>query len=69
MPTCTSSTPAARAGAWKGIVKTGLVLHRPGVGVRAVSGEKTAFAYSDDISEASCWTLPARCGHFGCGPR
>ena len=24
-----------------------------GVGVRAVSGEKTAFAYSDDISEAS----------------
>jgi TldD protein len=35
------------------IVKTGSFSIDQGVGVRAVSGEKTAFAYSDDISEAS----------------
>jgi TldD protein len=37
----------------EGIVKTGSFSIAQGVGVRAVSGEKTAFAYSDDISEAS----------------
>ena len=34
----------------EGIVKTGNFSIDQGVGVRAVSGEKTAFAYSDDIS-------------------
>ena len=37
----------------EGIVKTGNFSIDQGVGVRAVSGEKTAFAYSDDISVAS----------------
>jgi TldD protein len=37
----------------EGIVKTGSFSIDQGVGVRAVKGEKTAFAYSDDISEAS----------------
>jgi TldD protein len=37
----------------EGIVKTGSFSIDQGMGVRAVSGEKTAFAYSDDISEAS----------------
>jgi TldD protein len=37
----------------EGIVKTGSFSIDQGVGVRAVSGEKTAFAYSDDISEVS----------------
>ena len=37
----------------EGIVKTGSFSIDQGVGVRAVSGEKTAFAYSDDISKAS----------------
>ncbi len=37
----------------EGIVKTGSFSIDQGVGVRAVTGEKTAFAYSDDISEAS----------------
>ena len=37
----------------EGIVKSGSFNIDQGVGVRAVSGEKTAFAYSDDISEAS----------------
>ena len=37
----------------EGIVKPGSFSIDQGVGVRAVSGEKTAFAYSDDISEAS----------------
>ena len=34
----------------EGIVKTSSVSIDQGVGVRAVSGEKTAFAYSDDLS-------------------
>jgi len=34
----------------EGIVKTGSFSIDQGVGVRAVSGEKTAFAYSDDLS-------------------
>src|SRR5450830_1615337 len=37
----------------EGIVKTGSFSIDQCVGVRAVSGEKTAFAYSDDISWAS----------------
>ena len=37
----------------EGIVKSGSFNIDQGVGVRAVSGEKTAFAYSDDISQAS----------------
>lgn len=37
----------------EGIVKTGSFSIDQGFGVRAVSGEKTAFAYSDEISEAS----------------
>jgi len=37
----------------EGIVKTGSFSIDQGLGVRAVSGEKTAFAYSDDISKAS----------------
>ena len=35
------------------IVKTGSFSIDQGVGVRAVSGEKTAFAYSDDITQAA----------------
>ncbi|MBI2312223.1 MAG: metalloprotease TldD [Betaproteobacteria bacterium] len=37
----------------EGIVKTGSFNIDQGVGVRAVSGDKTAFAYSDDISVAA----------------
>jgi TldD protein len=37
----------------EGMVKTGSFSIDQGVGVRAVSGEKTAFAYSDDLSMAS----------------
>jgi len=37
----------------EGIVKSGSFSIDQGVGVRAVSGEKTAFAYSDDISLAA----------------
>jgi TldD protein len=43
----------ARSEAWsldEGIVKSGSFNIDQGVGVRAISGEKTAFAYSDDIS-------------------
>ena len=43
----------ARSEAWsldEGIVKSGSFNIDQGVGVRALSGEKTAFAYSDDIS-------------------
>ena len=46
----------SRSEAWsleEGIVKSGSFNIDQGVGVRAISGEKTAFAYSDDI------TLPA----------
>src|SRR4030095_5044058 len=34
----------------EGIVKSGSFNIEQGVGVRAISGEKTAFAYSDEIS-------------------
>lgn len=37
----------------EGIVKTGSFSIDQGAGIRAVSGEKTAFAYTDDISWAS----------------
>src|SRR5262245_66454609 len=37
----------------EGIVKSGSFNIDQGVGVRALSGEKTAFAYSDDISLAA----------------
>jgi TldD protein len=37
----------------EGIVKSGSFSIDQGVGVRAVAGEKTAFAYSDDITEAA----------------
>ena len=45
-----------RAESWsleEGIVKSGSFSIDQGVGIRAVSGEKTAFAYSDDISLAA----------------
>ena len=45
-----------RAEGWsleEGIVKTGSFSIDQGVGVRAVSGDKTAFAYSDDLSWAA----------------
>ncbi|MDH4061927.1 MAG: metalloprotease TldD, partial [Aquincola sp.] len=37
----------------EGIVKSGSFSIDQGVGVRAVAGERTAFAYSDDISDAA----------------
>ncbi|SDH81764.1 TldD protein [Propionivibrio dicarboxylicus] len=46
----------SRSEAWsleEGIVKSGSFSIDEGVGVRAVSGEKTAFAYSDDIGVAA----------------
>jgi TldD protein len=45
----------------EGIVKSGSFGIDQGVGVRAVAGEKTAFAYSDDISERRCSTRRAPC--------
>jgi TldD protein len=44
----------------EGIVKSGSFSIDQGVGVRAVAGEKTAFAYSDDISEAGAARDAAR---------
>ncbi len=55
----------------EGIVKSGSFNIDQGVGVRAVSGEKTAFAYSDDISlpaleaAAQATRAIARQGHAG----
>src|SRR5687767_9223985 len=46
----------SRSESWsleEGIVKSGSFNIDQGVGVRALSGEKTAFAYSDDISLAA----------------
>ena len=46
----------SRAESWaleEGIVKSGSFNIDQGVGVRAVSGEKTAFAYSDEISRSA----------------
>jgi TldD protein len=46
----------------EGIVKSGSFSIDQGVGVRAVAGEKTAFAYSDDLSaKPRCWTPRAPC--------
>jgi hypothetical protein len=46
----------------EGIVKSGSFSIDQGVGVRAVAGEKTAFAYSDDLSpKPACWTPRAPC--------
>lgn len=45
-----------RAESWsleEGIVKAGSYNIEQGVGVRAIAGEKTAFAYSDDISDSA----------------
>jgi TldD protein len=45
-----------RSEAWsleEGIVKSGSFSIDQGVGVRAISGERTAFAYSDDLSPAA----------------
>ncbi|MBV6541778.1 hypothetical protein HT667_10030, partial [Ursidibacter maritimus] len=39
----------------EGIVKTGSFSIDQGVGVRAISGDKTAFSYSDEISERARW--------------
>jgi TldD protein len=56
----------------EGIVKSGAFSIEQGVGVRAVSGEKTAFAYSDDISfsalesAARATRAIARAGQSGC---
>ena len=58
----------SRAEGWaleEGIVKSGSFNIDQGVGVRAVSGDKTAFAYSDDISmpalaSAAQATVPSR---------
>ena len=38
-PTCTSNTTARRHGAWRGHRQIGQLQHRPGVGVRAITGE------------------------------
>src|SRR5690606_23824095 len=48
--------PPARRASWTvadGIVKDGAHSIEQGVGVRAISGEKTGFAYSDDINDAA----------------
>ena len=47
----------------EGIVKTGSFSIDQGVGVRAVSGDKTAFSYSDEISEreSAPWTSTCTC--------
>ena len=39
----------------EGIVKTGSFSIDQGVGVRAISGDKTAFAYSDEVSERALY--------------
>jgi TldD protein len=68
----------ARSEAWsleEGIVKSGSFNIEQGVGVRAVSGEKTAFAYSDEISlpalksAASATRAIARVGGNGRAPK
>lgn len=64
----------SRSEAWsldEGIVKSGSFSIDQGVGVRAISGEKTAFAYSDDISNraladaAGAVRAIAAAGHSG----
>lgn len=51
-----------------GLVKEGSSSIEQGVGVRAISGEKTGFAYSDDISLSAIKEASARAstvGHYG----
>lgn len=49
----------------EGIVKTGSFSIEQGVGVRAVSGEKTAFAYSDDITQTALKNAVAQVRSIG----
>lgn len=67
----------SRSEAWsldEGIVKSGSFNIDQGVGVRAIQGEKTAFAYSDDISlpalkqAAHATRAIGRQGGQGCAP-
>lgn len=67
----------SRSEAWsldEGIVKSGSFSIDQGVGVRAIQGEKTAFAYSDDISlpalkqAAHATRAIGRQGGQGCAP-
>jgi len=67
----------SRSEAWsldEGIVKSGSFSIDQGVGVRAIQGEKTAFAYSDDISlpalkqAAHATRAIGRQGGHGCAP-
>ncbi len=54
-----------RAEGWsleEGIVKTGSFSIDQGVGVRAVSGEKTAFAYRTTSPCPACWMRRTPCG-------
>ena len=53
----------------EGIVKTGSFSIDQGVGVRAVAGERTAFAYSDDISLASLTDAAQTVRAIGSGSR
>ena len=53
----------ARRESWTvedGIVKDGAHSIEQGVGVRAIAGEKTGFAYSDDIQPAALLAAEAR---------
>ena len=50
----------------EGIVKSGSFSIDQGVGVRAMSGEKTAFAYSDDISQAALMDAVRNVRTIGC---
>ena len=51
----------------EGIVKSGSFSIDQGVGVRAISGEKTAFAYSDDVSLPSLKSASAAVREIGMG--
>ncbi len=51
----------------EGIVKAGSFSIDQGVGVRAISGEKTAFAYSDDVSLPSLKSASAAVREIGMG--
>ena len=51
----------------EGIVKAGSFSIDQGVGVRAISGEKTAFAYSDDVSLPSLKSASAAVREIGVG--
>ena len=59
---------ATRSEGWsleEGIVKAGSFSIDQGVGVRAISGEKTAFAYSDDVSLPSLKSASAAVREIG----